>query len=175
MSIVVGYDRSAFSTTALHHALESAAAEAVDTVYVVHVVSQAELDATKELTADAKKAAALESLYPALWKEITAVVEAVAEREPLVAAVTIDLELRFAPVHLTRLQSHIAAELLQVASDYGAAAIVLGRAGRPGSVAELLLSSDQFDAVETSRPLVLTAKAGRAHAGPARAWRGSPS
>ncbi len=177
MNFVVGFDRSKRAEIALVAALRRAAqGDDSSVVSVVHVVSQVELDATGELTAETKRSAVLAQRYPEVWKQVQLLSEEAAREEPELSLVELDLQLRFAPVHLTRLQERIAAELLQAAADYDARCIVLGHEGRPGSVAELLLESGELErADDAAAPLILVAKGDRITAPRSQAWQGKPS
>ncbi len=170
MSILVGFDRSEKAEAALRAALERASDED-RAVHIVYVVSQVELDQTGRLTAEEKRSAILERAYPEVWKHVNEIVEAASVELPELSLVEMHLHIRFAPVHLTRVQERTAAELFQTAVDFKASHILLGRVGRPGSVLEHLLSSGQFDQGEGSAPVVLTARGGALNAPKSSAWK----
>jgi len=142
MSIVVGLDASAASDVALAKALELV--EGDETIHVVHVVSQIELDATGELTFEDKRARVLERTFPEIWKRVRRIAEERGKSDDE-AERALDVQLRFAPVHVTAFQRKTAEELVTAMDDYRARLLVLGREGRPGSVAENVLASGRIE------------------------------
>lgn len=144
MRVVVGYDRSPAAQEALRWAV---AAVSVDggTVHAIYVGTQVELDGTGALTFETKREALLSALYPQLWKEIGPFGEDA-------DGVELDLQLRLAPVHLTRSQARIAEELVKAVTEYDADTLVLGRHGRPGSVADAVVAS--MKQISAGPPLV---------------------
>jgi len=134
MDLVVAHDLKQGGDDALKAALLLSSEEGGLSVAVVHVVTQQDLDQTGRLATDEKRQAAIEGLYPVLWKRVGEAIDALRLSEP-----EMDVFVRIAPVHLVESQRRIGRELAQVAVDQGAKRIVLGRTGRPGSVSEWLL------------------------------------
>ena len=139
---------------------------------IVHVVTQQDLDKTGELFRDDKRRAAIEALYPVLWKRVGDEVDESNLGEP-----EMDVIVRFAPVHLVQSQTRIARELVQVAIDQGANRIVLGRTGRPGSVSEWLLERCELEPLPPEAPprsLVLRVDPARLDVEPSTTFSTSP-
>ncbi len=141
--MIVGHDLTVHGDDALRAALRISAAEGHLSIGVVHVVTQQALDRTGALSPDDKKTAAIESLFPVMWRRIAAVRDEIGDASNEgsddahdASETELDVLVRIAPVHLARAEEHIALELLRVAVDFGATRILLGKRGRPDSVAE---------------------------------------
>jgi hypothetical protein len=136
MDVIVGHDLTAHGDDALLCALRLAALEPDLEIGVVHVVSQADLEQTGELSTEDKRRVAVERAFPTVWRRI----EELCDQHGLsTEGVELDVHIRVAAVHLARSQEAIADHLLQTAADHGAKRLVMGRHGRPGCVAEHVL------------------------------------
>lgn len=146
MDLIVGHDLTSHGDDALLCALRLAALEPELAVGVVHVISQADLEKTGELSTEDKQRVAVERAFPTVWRRI----EDVCDQHGLSTdGVDLDVQIRVAAVHLARSQEAIAEHLLQVAADHGAERLVMGRHGRPGCVAEVVLGrATRLDAPE---------------------------
>jgi nucleotide-binding universal stress UspA family protein len=156
MTIVVGFDSTPAAEAALFAAAELAN-EAGEPVHLVYVVSQAELDGTGELQMEDKRRAIYERLFREQWGRIRKLMA----DHPELETADLDLQIRFAPVHLTQLPRRIARELIQVAVDYGGDRILLGNEGPPGSIVEMLLESGQLERAPSVVGVLLCARGDR--------------
>ncbi len=136
MDLVVGHDLTTRGDDALLAALRLAAVEPDLAIGVVHVISQADLEKTGELSKEDKRRVAVERAFPTVWRRIEDVCDA---HGLSTDGMDLDVQIGVAAVHLARSQEAIADHLLQVASDHGASRLMLGRHGRPGCVAEHVL------------------------------------
>jgi len=132
--LVVGFDASSFGERAVFDALRAVEPGSGGSILVVSVIDQQGLDATGKLSAETKRAAALERAYPTVWRRVKEIGRGLTFGLPD----DVTVHIRFAPVHATRVHEEIARQLLQVAADFDARALVLGRQGRPGGVVEHL-------------------------------------
>ena len=173
MDIVVGHDRTPRGDEAVCAAAALAEGERGEvSLGVVVVVTQIDLDRTGELSAEAKRRVAVERAFPETWRRVEEALYA-AGRDP--EALSMDVIVRVADVHLVRSQARIADELLQVAVDHGASRIVLGRRGRPDGVADNLLArSTREDLPELGDVLVLRVDPERAGVKRSEGFQGGP-
>lgn len=145
MDLIVGHDWTERGDDALEAAVRMSAAAGGLSVLVVHVVTQQDLDKTGGLSADEKRAAAIERTYPQLWQRVELIADEL-RKAGLDHEAELDVAVRVAPVHLVRSQAAIAAILLEIARDFSATRMVLGRHGRPDCVAEHVLAAGELDA-----------------------------
>lgn len=160
MIVVVGFDLTAAGDQALLDASEAIALsdDATSSLHVVHVVEQQALDATGALDAAGKQQRALDRLYPAVWRRV----KDLAARAPFGLPDDVAVDIGFAAVHAVRAHEEIARRLLRVAGDFNGDVVVVGRAGRPGSVVEHLraLGLVDGDRPDGATALFLRAKDG---------------
>jgi nucleotide-binding universal stress UspA family protein len=140
VDLVVGHDLTARGDDALRAAIVLSRAEGGLSACVVHVLTQQDLDKTGRLSASEKQQAAVEGAYPRVWKRIEEVQEDIGlDAESL----EVDVVVRVAPVHLVRSQAKIAEILVELARDFAADRVVLGRRGRPDGVADHLTRASE--------------------------------
>lgn len=138
----MGFDLTPHGDAALLAAVALSKREGGLSIGVVHVVTQQALDKTGGLSAEEKQRAAVESLYPRIWKRVDELTGELEETPD------IDVIVRVAAVHLARAEEHTARALLETAGDCGAKRIVLGRRGRPDSVAEHLAPAGATETID---------------------------
>ncbi|NUP09805.1 MAG: hypothetical protein HOW73_27480 [Polyangiaceae bacterium] len=136
MDLIVGHDLTTHGDDAVRTAFMLSDREGGLSTLLVYVVTQQELDKTGALSFSDKQQVAVEKAYPELWRRLDMVLES---RHEDADKVEVDVVVRSAPVHLVRSQAKIAEVLLEIARDFSASRIVLGRKGRPDCVAEHVL------------------------------------
>lgn len=142
MDLIVGHDLTTYGDDALRAAALLSDQEGGLSMVLVHVITQQQLDKTGAISAAEKQQIAIERAYPDVWKRVEAMNE---ERGFEATELEIDVVVRTAPVHLVRSQAKIAEILLELAKDFSAPRVVLGRKGRPDCVAEHVVEKGNLE------------------------------
>jgi nucleotide-binding universal stress UspA family protein len=160
--IVVGTDLKAGGARALGWALRQTQ-EDTCALHLVHVITQSQLDATGGLSAADKRERALSDIGRRLTSHAREAASHLLAEEGLdvdILALELSLQPRIAEGHATRSEQRIARAIAQVALDFDAGEIAIGRRGRPDSVYDQLQKLCTLESAAGEEPVRLRLRPG---------------